>query len=316
MIAYGARLAFAAPAVLLAAASASCQPQPTSAANSDPNAEQRGSHVWIERPWEIRYFVSVMSSRSLKIAKKVATEYNSKLGPGDSLSWEQVFEPSAAIPLQTPDLLVGDISVVTIEFDKQGVVTTPNAHGSPLRGRLNHLQYIALSAGDNPKDSRYNLGHWFLGLGDVSTHWAPGLCGTKNTPGPFSKTDNLYLYGAKFELTSHSVTFGCREWAHQLYDDERPYIDVTSYVPKDATYDKGSYIREFIGWARFGDKKPVIGKHEDHWYCLHDCPGGEKPAMISDIKVWAEKNGWPVPKRPTKMPVFPDPPAKSGTYPR
>jgi hypothetical protein len=124
------------------------------------------------------------------------------------------------------------------------------------------------------------------------------------------------LYGKLFKPDEFSTTFGCREWAYQLYDDARPYIDVTSYVPKGKTFEHGTYIREFIGWGRFGDKKPIIGKHRAVWYCLYDCPNGEQPGPIADIKAWAQKNGWPVPKPPTKVPTFPDPPAKAGTYPR
>jgi hypothetical protein len=90
---------------------------------------------------------------------------------------------------------------------------------------------------------------------------------------------------------------------------------VTSYVREGKVYPKYTYIRDFIGWARFGDKKPVIGKHEKDWYCLHDCPAGEKPGLIADIKAWSTKNGWTVPKPPTKAPTFVDPPARAGTYP-
>ncbi|MBX9901413.1 MAG: hypothetical protein K2Y28_11585, partial [Burkholderiaceae bacterium] len=66
------------------------------------------------------------------------------------------------------------------------------------------------------------------------------------------------------------------------------------------------YIRKFLGWARFGDKKPVIGKHIKTWVCLLDCPNGDKPGIIPDIKKWAKKNGWTIPKPPEKQPQFPD----------
>lgn len=294
---------------------AACQTRPSSSEPPATPPERRGTHAWIERPWEMRYFLTV--TNSWHIAKKVAVERNVRPGK-TSLMWEQVFDPTTDVPSQAPEATPRDkFSVITIEFDKQGWVTTPHAYGGRLRGRLNRLMYITLATGDGPTDVRYNLGEWFLGLGDISTDWAPGLCGTKNMPSPFSQTDEYYLYGPKFKLDEFSTTFGCREWAYQLYDPDRPYIDVTSYIPKSKDKDgPGTYIREFIGWARFGDKKPVIGKHENHWYCLHDCPAGDKPGPIADINAWAARNGWSAPKRPTRVPTFPDPPSRTGTYPR
>lgn len=297
---------------------ASCQTAP---AQPDPpstkSAERPGTHVWIERPWEMRYFLMV--TKSWATAKAGAIRRNGKAKPGDTWrEWEQFFDPVVAFPSTKPYARPRDaLSVITIEFDEQGWVTTPHTHKGQLRGRLNRLLSILLSPGEGPDDARYNLGEWFLGLGDVSTDWAPGLCITKNIPTPFAKTDEYYLYGPKFKLGEFSETFGCREWAYQLYDPDRPYIDVTSYIPKSIDKEgPGTYIREFIGWARFDDKKPVIGKDENQWYCLHDCPGGDKPGPIADIKAWAAKNGWSVPKRPTRVPTFPDPPATAGTYPK
>lgn len=301
-------------ALLGAHAWASCQAVSLST-ESPQGAVRRGTHAWIERPWTIRYVITV--TQDWPIAKQGAVMRNLKSKPGDSLELEEIFEPVAAIAIPNPPTPRSDrFSVVAIEFDKKGFVTTDHAHGRTLRGRLNRLQYITLSAGEGPTDPLYDLGHWFTGLGDISTHWAPGLCGLKDHPSPFSKTDTLYLYGPKFEISEFGPTFGCREWAYQLYDDERPYIDVTSYVRVGKTYPKHTYINDFIGWARFGDKKPVIGQHEGYWYCLHDCPGGDKPGAIADIKAWAAKQGWRAPRPPTKAPTFPDPPARQGNYPK
>ncbi len=161
---------------------------------------------------------------------------------------------------------------------------------------------------------QYHLGFWFTGLGDVSTHWAPAICVSNQKPDAAQVRSDGYLYGRLFKPNSQSTTFGCREWAYQLYNPDRPYIDVTSYVPKDADYPDGSYIREFIGWTRFDDKKPVIGKDGKTWICLHDCPNGDKPGVIPDIKVWVNQNGWALPTPPSQMPMFPDPPGKTGVY--
>lgn len=292
---------------------ASCQ-VPAPERSPDKTTEPRGSHVWIERPWTIRYFIAV--SQRYPTLRRVAAEFNAKQKPGQSLGWQAIFEPVAMISIPDPPSSALDrFSVVVVEFDEQGLVTTRHSHDGPLRGRLNRLRYITLSGGNGPLDPQYNLGQWFMGLGDVSTDWAPGLCGLKESPSPFSKTDIYYLYGPKFQLNEYSTTFGCREWAYQLYDPGRPYIDVTSYVREGSTYPKYTIIGDFIGWAGFADKKPVIGQHNGHWYCLHDCPRGDKAGPIADIKAWAARNGWREPKPPTKAPTFPDPPAAQGTYP-
>ena len=295
-----------------ACALASSQTVP-SVAEPAKAVDRRGTHVWIERPWEMRYII--IGTHWGSNEREYAIKYNAQRRHGDFLLWQQFFEQTVSIPI--PNRLDSDIlSVVPIEFDKQGMVTTGHTHGSPLRGRLDDLLAIVLSAGDASTQPVYHLGHWFTGLGDVSTHWAPGLCNLDGPPGPFSKRDNLYRYGPKFEISELDPTFGCREWAYQLYDDERPYIDVTSYVRVGKVYPKHTAIADFIGWARFGDKKPVIGQHDGNWYCLHDCPGGDTPGAIPNIRVWAKKQGWAAPKPPTKAPTFPDPPAKQGTYPR
>lgn len=274
--------------------------------------KRNGSYVWIERPWDMRYILFI--TQQWPILKEGAIKWNAKSKPGHALSLEAVFEPTTAISMR--DNFGDGTSMVVIEFDQAGNVITPHTHGLPLRGRLNRYQELVMSAGEGPVDPQYHLGYWFTGLGDVSTHWAPGVCALKEKPSPFSKTDTLYLYGPKFEIDEYSSTFGCREWAYQLYDDERPYIDVTSYVREGKTYPKHTGIKEVIGWARFGDKKPVIGQHKGLWYCLHDCPDNEPPGPISDIKSWAHKQGWKVPRPPTKAPTFPDPPARMGTYPK
>jgi hypothetical protein len=277
-------------------------------------SQRRASQVWIDRPWELRYFLFVTDSWST-IRDGVARR--AQKSGGTWKDWESVFEPGASIAIRNPLSPRTDrFSIVAIDFDKTGAVATTHTHQGPLRGRLNQLVTITLSSGDAIGDPQYDLGHWFLGLGDVSTDWAPALCKTDQQPDAAQIKSDGYLYGSKFKVDKYSTTFGCREWAYQLYDSSRPYIDVTSYVLK--TKDKGgsgTYIREFIGWARFDDKKPVIGKNEDQWYCLHDCPNGDKPGAIANIATWASKNGWQVPQRPTRMPMFPDPPGKAGKYP-
>jgi hypothetical protein len=278
-------------------------------------AKRDGRRTWIERPWEIRYFLHFEDADSWSSGRDRAKRDNAKAST-TYFRWKEFFDLSTTLTAKDSEVYGEQkFAVVSVEFDKQGFVTTANSHPAPLRGRLNQLRYLTLSAGEAPSDRVYPLSIWFTGIGDASTDWAPGFCYTNQQPDAAQVKSSSYLYGSLYEVDESRATFGCREWAYQLYNDERPYIDVTSYVREGKVYPKYTYIRDFIGWARFGDKKPVIGKHEKEWYCLHDCPAGDKPGLIPDIKVWATKNGWTVPKPPTKAPTFVDPPARAGTYP-
>lgn len=273
---------------------------------------------WLGRPWELRYVLYFSDDWAADVGAAKRWEAKADANDLDRYSWELLFKPQQFFPSRREWAQPGDgLSAVLIEFGRDGKVTTPHAYGSPLFGRIDRLLSVVLTPGDHAKHPRFLLGFWFMGLGDVSTHWAPGLCGIKTIPGPFAKTDTLYLYGPAFELNASSDTFGCREWAYQLQHPDRPYIDITSYLrKKDDPDGRRARVRVTMGWSRFGDApKPVIGQHEGVWYCFHECPGGTKPGLISDIQAWAKENGWAAPKRPTRIPVFPDPPAKAGTYP-
>ena len=254
------------------------------------------------------------------IEVEVSQERAAKRDAGDlDFDWQEIIARTSFHQSRDKWAKPGDgLSVVLIEFDRDGKVTSPHSFPLPLYGKLTNLLYVKLSPSDSAMQPRFGLGRWFMGLGDVSTHWAPGLCDALTMPSPFSRTDESYLYGPAFRARPSSPTFACREWAYQLGDPNRPYIDITSYYSKKADPDgPGTYVFGTMGWAGFNDeRKPIIGKHADDWFCLHDCPKGAKPGLIPDIKVWAAENGWPVPKRPTRIPVFPDPPAKSGHYPQ
>jgi hypothetical protein len=261
----------------------------------------------------MRYAVAIRDLDEWSTAKEGAAQRNSKK-TGSSREWAAIFKPTFVIPAHTETVLHKGFAVVLIEFDKAGFVKTATEQAASLRGRLNRLQYITLAIGDGPTDLQYDLGEWFLGVGDASTHWAPALCGIKQMPSPFSKTDEGYLYGPKYDNHDLHGTFGCREWAYQLYDPGRPYIDITSYLLRGRS-DPATAVRRTMGWSRFSDRKPIIGKHADDWYCFLECPDADKPGYIPDIAAWTAKRGWPTPKPPTKAPTFPDPPAKPGTYP-
>ncbi len=284
------------------------------AAAEDPAPHRDGQHTWIDRPWDIRYFLKVEDAHHWAAAQKRATERNGRAGR-IFYDVDEILETTTVVRA-TPSDTFGpqDFAVMAVEFDSNGMVKSGTKQGG-LRGRLNRLQYLVLAMGDEPDARTYNLAHWFTGLGDASVHWSPAFCLGSQKPDAAMVRSATYLYGSLFKADEFSTTFGCREWAFQLYDPARPYVDVTSYLPQDSSSTRQGFIRPFIGWARAGDRKPIIGKHGASWYCLRDCPGDASPGLIPDIAEWAKANGWRTPKPPTKVPTFPDPPATSGTYP-
>lgn len=291
----------------------------TTACAQTSNSTGKRSIEWLERPWGLQYILLV--DNNWASLQRVTKQLENERRSGDlDRQWSEVIDRSSFHQSLDKWAKPGDgLSVVVIEFDREGKITSPHKFSMPLYGKLSPTLAVSLSPGDYATQPRFLLGFWFMGLGDISTHWAPGLCGGRNVPSPFSQKDDSYLYGPAFHARTYvTPTFGCREWAFQLGDPNRPYIDITSYYSKKADPDgPGTYVFETMGWTGFNDeRKPIIGKHEADWFCLHDCPGGAKPGLIPDIKVWATQNGWSTPKRPTRIPVFPDPPAKSGHYPR
>ena len=268
----------------------------------------------------MRYVIYVLPETDWNISKEGSKDSSvNQVGRSPKrryFRWEELFEPDHLVRLKVPDLLGNpNLAVVLVAFDQEGMVTSSHSRGKPLRGRLNTLRYLGLSDGDGLDDRFYRMAGWFTGLGDASTEWAPAFCNIYQMPDAATIKSDDYLYGKLFKSNGDRPLFGCREWAYQLYDSDRPYIDVTSYEFTSKGKPSKGYIREFIGWARFGDSKPIIGLHEGDWYCVHDCPGGNQPGLIPDIKSWAKRFDWAEPMPPTKVPTFPDPPAQAGTYP-
>jgi hypothetical protein len=287
-----------------------------SVAALEPSEINPWAERWIKRPWEIRYWIEftggVWSSLKAGAVRRNAESVNPKLPRFDYLAIvEPVFTFSPFGEREPHHLL-------HLKFGEGGAVISPHTNARPLTGRLaaiGRLILLVLSEGDSISDRQYDLSDWFHGFGDSSIDWAPTFCSDDEMPSPWSATDDFYKYGPKFRSTDPvKPIFGCREWGYQLYDDGRPYIDVTSYAPKTKSHPHGTYIRPFVGWARFGDRKPVIGKDADTWYCLYDCPAGDLPGPIPNIADWAKRSGWPVPTPPTKAPTFPDAPGKQGRY--
>ncbi len=103
--------------------------------------------------------------------------------------------------------------------------------------------------------------------------------------------------------TLHNGQKICAGLVEYTANDVQPYINVTTYINLGKA-DEQTFIGDFLGWARFDDPpRPVIGKHGKYWLCLHECPDGEAPGIIPDIKAWTTKRGWPMPK---PVPFFPN----------
>ena len=266
------------------------------AATEAPEADR----VWIERPWEFRYFIAVREPHSFAIS---AEQGSKVLGdPKAYQSFEAIFPLTATIRIQPEEVLSeGAISALVIDFNEQGIVTSLHRGPKRLTGHLNRIYNITLAAGNNLGDPQFDLGKWYTGRSGEDAAFAPAIC-------DLADIKERYKKGYKPQTTLEG-NFGCREWGYYLKSPDHPYIDVTSYQ-KD-----GTYIRPFIGWGRFDvPPKPVIGKYENTWVCLHECPDGDQPGVILDIKAWAAKHGWPVPKRPKKAPMFTDKPYKRGEF--
>jgi hypothetical protein len=285
------------------------------------------SRVWIDRPWEFRYVLIVESVTSFESRVDVENKTFASGKPIQDLYIQPYayFDPTRRIKtVRLADDSETDnrrnLVVLTIEFDEDGAVITPNRAPAKLFGRLNRIEKIVLAAGNLPTDFQVDIGELYVGP-DSGAEATPAICNMDDT-------ERRYKPRAQFD--DLLGRFGCREWGHYLQNPRYPYIDVTSYEPKkfefleywefdpqtgkDELHTTDVRIAEFIGWGRFDiPPKPVIGQHVGKWFCLHECPDGEAPGLIPDIRAWADKRGWPVPKRPKRMPMFPDPPRKAGS---
>ncbi len=248
------------------------------------------SRVWLDRPWEIRYVLFGASALTKQLEFEVARESNAKKeAPGD----RSVYLNGAALLKPTSTFRVPGtqaISVVLVRFDEAGRVLSKGQVLRKMTAKRNLLDVLVLVHDASPFGRPYYFADWSQGIpGDVS--FSPAVC----IPPDWRR------YEDGWDIDGYTGNFGCREWTAQLYDRDSPYIDVTSYAPH------GTFIGEFVGWSRFEDPpKPVIGKQKNTWLCLHDCPAGEKPGMIPDIKAWTAKHGFPMPQRPPKQPLYPN----------
>lgn len=182
------------------------------------------------------------------------------------------------------------IATVLLTFDRAGHIANQQGVLSKMSAKRNMLDTLVLVNANISGAEPYDLADWSQGIpGDVT--FSPAVC----------TSDDNRRYGAGWDIENYVGNFGCREWTAQLYARDQPYIDVTSWSPR------GTHIGELVGWSRFEDPpKPVIGRHGKTWLCLHECPAGEQPGVIPDIRAWTAKHRFPMPERPRKQPLYPN----------
>lgn len=279
--------------------------------------------TWIERPWQYRYLLDVDETASWDFARKSLAKKKAE-DPGKAyrypIALPVYFDPQWTlvphIPEDEAESLWPSLNIVRLDITKDRVVHQKPLNSDQLWARLNEDENIVLTPSETNPSYLVGFGEFFMGAREApDPRYSPSICST--THGDTVPPGTTGRYADRLKATTISEGFfGCREWAAQLYDPNRPYIDVTSYemVPDyDKAPDKkgrrplkpASFIKPFIGFSRFSDPpKPVIGKYGDQWFCITDCPAGDKPGEIADIKAWAARSGWPVPQRPKNPRAF------------
>jgi hypothetical protein len=248
------------------------------------------SQSWIERRWEVRYVLLVDEASTLRSGVVQSRKFNSQQRAQgkhkDYLSARALFVPNATFFVPN----AREIGIVLLTFGSKGEVNNQKGLLGKLTAKITRLYELDLVRTQTDPPEAYHFAYWAQGIpGDVT--FSPAVC---------SSEDNR-RYVAGWDVENYIGNFGCREWTAQLYDRDQPYIDVTSYASR------GAYIGALTGWSRFEDPpKPVIGRQGKTWLCLHECPAGEKPGVIPDIRAWTTKHGFPMPTRPSKQPLYPN----------
>lgn len=267
--------------------------------------ETPGSRTWIERPWEFRYVMRIESPDDYEGWRKLSLKQISENDTRYAINLEAIFLLTTSISTDPQNHRGTDkaIGTVLVSFNRQAEVTSPYDWPDKLKGRLNRIDDLVLASGNGPQDIQFDLGYRYTGRSDAEIAYIPAIC-------TLDDHNERYKKGYSAKKLDQTGNFGCREWGYYLQNPQIPYIDVTSYGS-----DKSTYIRPVTGWGRFDiPPKPVIGKHGEVWVCIHECPNGQVPGIIPDIKAWAKANGWPVPKPPKKQPMFPDREFKPGEF--
>ncbi|MGZ3183803.1 MAG: hypothetical protein ACXU8N_15305 [Telluria sp.] len=252
------------------------------------------ARTWTTKPWTIRYLLFASSASSMRALVHSAEEWNrTQIGP-ETASYLFFEAPALFTPKVLADGSNGfGLAVQVLEFNRNGRLTGHRSRFDGWIARLSLRGDIVAVPSEDSVTRPFELASWSQGVpGEIG--FSPAVC---------SVTDILRYEGPnRWPRDSYGGAFGCREWTAQLYDPDQPYIDVTSGVGR-----RGAIIGEVLGWARFADPpKPVIGKQDHTWYCLHECPDGEKPGAIPDIRKWTAKHGFPMPQKPPRRPIYPN----------
>lgn len=253
--------------------------------------ESSPAYQWYPHAWGIRYILMTGIADGTRAYRPIAHQRNIDILQGKIDSLYLTADDLFPVHREFPTPKAATLGLQVIEFRPDGSVITPNLGSIPLTAKRSLLESLVLVP-EGTDDKRYlpfYLAEWSYVPG--SDNVSPAVC---------NGTDEL-RYLDSWNPEKSGSNFGCREWTAQLYNESRPYIDVTSYQRH------WNYIGSFIGWSRFTDPpKPVIGQQIKTWLCLHECPAGEQPGVIPDIRAWAKKHGFPVPKRPARQPEFPN----------
>lgn len=253
---------------------------------------ERNQHDWLERDWEVRYLLFVGPEKDRAQDYREAQQMNARFARKGStyprLHGGVLMRNATTFP--TPKRQA--IATIIISFDAEGNVTGGDNDLRGFTGRLSFNDLIMLVPPDYPATKPYALPY---------LRWSQGIPGNFTFgPSPCTFLDQE-RYEEGWKSGSHLGDVGCREWTAQLFDNERPYIDVTTYTKR------GNFIGQLIGWARLKDApKPVIGMNGNTWLCLLECPANEQPGVIPDIEAWTSRHGYPMPERPRHQPEYPD----------
>ena len=255
-----------------------------------PAKETDPSREWLDRPWQIRYVLFMDAQKdmmqSIDSAKKSNALDRKRVETYTYLAAGGLFAQATQVITSK----AGNIATVLISFDHDGRVVNNDPVLSQFTGKISLIQRLVLTPHDHPKEKPYHLANWDQGIpGDIS--FSPAVCDPLD----------FYRYKEYWKKSDPRGHVGCREWTAQLYDPGQPYIDVTTYSKR------GNFIGELVGWSRFEDPpKPVIGMQGKQWLCLHECPAGERPGVIADLRAWTHTHGYPMPERPPRQPLSPD----------
>lgn len=191
---------------------------------------------WVEKPWPARYVISVALdySRIEEYALRTNEERRKK-GRTTQWSFEEFFDATHTFKgLPHPigwvyeDIYKDyvDFGYQVIDFDKSGLVLTPNRTPKPLHIKQTPNSDVRLDAmmveGDaTPGNPFYLLGEWYVHLpGARGDDITPAFCGGDDD-GRYSveSSDRYFHPNMKFsvkDIINDRGTFGCREWAYQM----------------------------------------------------------------------------------------------------